>query len=53
MGMVENNIQRGIAITMGTVLAVRGAAWALAFGLAFSFLLEYKWTEEREDEVKV
>ena len=49
MNMVDNNIQRGISITMGVVLSVRGAAEALALGLAFSLLLEWKWIKSDEE----
>lgn len=40
MSMVTNNLQRGIAVVMGAVLAVKGAAWGLAIGLGLYILLE-------------
>ncbi len=33
MTMVTNNLQRGIAVVMGAILAVQGATWGLAIGL--------------------
>jgi hypothetical protein len=37
---LENNTERGIAGTMGVVLAVYGAGWGLATGAVLYFLIE-------------
>jgi hypothetical protein len=37
---LNNNTERGIAGTMGVVLAVYGAAWGLATGAALYILIE-------------
>ena len=42
ISMVSNNLQRGVAVVMGTVLAVQGAAWGLGVGAVLFVLLEYQ-----------
>ena len=37
---LENNTERGIAGTMGVVLAVYGAGWGLATGAILYYLIE-------------
>ncbi len=37
---LENNTERGIAGTMGVVLAVYGAGWGLATGVVLYLLIE-------------
>ena len=39
----QTNLERGIAIIVGSVLAVQGAAWGLGVGLVLWFFLEKNW----------
>ncbi|WP_220359361.1 hypothetical protein [Alkalilimnicola ehrlichii] len=39
----KSNLQRGIAIIVGAVLATKGAAWALGIGLVLWLVLERDW----------
>ncbi len=41
MKMLDNNQQRGVAMMMATILAVKGASWGLASGIVLYFLVEY------------
>jgi NADH:ubiquinone oxidoreductase subunit K len=50
MSLVSNNLQRGIAVIIGVVLAVQGAAWGLMIGLALYFLLEYQLVKALESD---
>ncbi len=50
MSLVSNNLQRGIAVIIGVVLAVQGAAWGLMIGLALYFLLECQLVKTLESD---
>ncbi|WP_323753314.1 hypothetical protein [Marinobacter sp.] len=39
----ETNLERGVAIIVGSVLAVKGAAWGLGIGLVLWLVLEKNW----------
>lgn len=39
----QTNLERGIAVIVGSVLAVQGAAWGLGVGLVLWFFLEKNW----------
>lgn len=39
----QTNLERGIAIIVGSVLAVQGAAWGLGIGLTLWLFLEKNW----------
>lgn len=39
----QTNLQRGVAVIVGSVLAVQGAAWGLGVGLVLWFFLEKNW----------
>lgn len=39
----QSNLERGIAVIVGSVLAVQGAAWGLGVGLVLWLCLEKKW----------
>ncbi|RMJ02672.1 hypothetical protein DOQ08_02136 [Marinobacter litoralis] len=39
----ESNLERGVAIIVGSVLAVKGAAWGLGIGLVLWLALEKNW----------
>lgn len=43
----SSNLQRGIAVIVGTVLVAKGAAWGLAVGLVLWALLEVDWANLR------
>ncbi|WP_207724709.1 hypothetical protein [Thermanaerosceptrum fracticalcis] len=54
MKMLDNNMQRGVAMTMAAILAIKGAAWGLASGIILYFLIEYTASEKvNVKEVKV
>lgn len=38
-----NNLQRGVAVIVGSVLAIKGAAWGLGIGLILFLFLEKNW----------
>ena len=38
-----NNLQRGVAVIVGSVLAIKGAAWGLGIGLVLFLFLEKNW----------
>lgn len=40
------NLQRGVAVIIGSVLAIKGAAWGLGIGLILYFFLERNWTQK-------
>ncbi|CEH29516.1 Uncharacterized protein BN1090_A2_01954 [Aneurinibacillus migulanus] len=40
----EGNLQKGIAVLVGAVLATKGAAWGLGIGIILWLLLEKDWT---------
>ena len=40
INMAKNDIQKGIAVVVGTALALKGATWGLALGLILHILLE-------------
>ncbi|MBZ0335605.1 hypothetical protein MARI_25390 [Marinobacter sp. JH2] len=53
----ETNLERGVAIIVGSVLAVKGAAWGLGIGLVLWLVLEKNWfadaykaTHHQDDE---
>ncbi len=39
----ESNLQKGIAVIVGAILATKGAAWGLGIGLILWFVLEREW----------
>lgn len=39
----QTNLERGVAVIVGSVLAVKGAAWGLGIGLVLWFFLEKNW----------
>ncbi|MBN6186285.1 hypothetical protein JQN58_04710 [Aneurinibacillus sp. BA2021] len=43
----EGNLQKGIAVLIGAVLATKGAAWGLGIGIVLWLLLEKNWTADR------
>jgi hypothetical protein len=42
MKMLTDNQQRGVAMVMGAVLALKGATWGLLSGIIFYYIIEYK-----------
>jgi hypothetical protein len=42
----QTNLERGVAVIVGSVLAVKGAAWGLGVGLVLWFFLEKNWFAE-------
>lgn len=42
-----SNLQRGIAIIIGAVLAAQGATWGLAVGIVLWLFLEIDWTKSK------
>ncbi|WP_372966357.1 hypothetical protein [Marinobacter sp.] len=56
----QTNLERGVAVIVGSVLAVKGAAWGLGIGLVLWVFLEKNWfadvyvaTHHHEDEPAV
>lgn len=54
----QTNLERGVAVIVGAVLAVQGAAWGLGVGLVLWFFLEKNWfadayeiTHHHDDEI--
>ncbi|WLR50267.1 hypothetical protein LC040_13425 [Bacillus tianshenii] len=41
----EGNLQKGVAIIVGAVLATKGAAWGLGVGLVLWLILERNWVK--------
>ena len=50
MSMTESKIEQGIAGVMGTVLAIRGAAWGLGVGILLYFLLKENTAAKKATE---
>lgn len=50
MEMTEGEVERGICGVMGSVLAIKGAAWGLAVGLIMHFLLHFYSGKEKAEE---
>ncbi|HHW38636.1 MAG TPA: hypothetical protein GXX18_15595 [Bacillales bacterium] len=48
----ESNLQRGIAIIIGAVLATKGAAWGLGVGIVLWLILEKNWVNKMEENVQ-
>lgn len=50
MEMLANrdNLERGIALIVGAILATQGAAWGLSVGIILWLLLEKKWIQPDE-----
>ena len=42
----QTNLERGVAVIVGSVLAVKGAAWGLGIGLVLWLFLEKNWFAE-------
>lgn len=47
----ETNLERGIAVIVGSVLAIKGAAWGLGIGLALWLILEKNWFADIKEVV--
>ncbi|PSL16187.1 hypothetical protein CLV44_102110 [Marinobacterium halophilum] len=48
----QSNLERGVAIIVGAILATKGAAWGLGVGLVLWAVLEKNWFAERESTAK-
>ncbi|MBS4021609.1 MAG: hypothetical protein KGZ79_04210 [Dethiobacter sp.] len=53
MSMVKDNLQRGIAMVMGVMIATQGAAWGLGIGLGLYLALERNWFKDVPEEAEV
>lgn len=53
LSLIKNNIQRGIAVVMGGVLAIQGAAWGLGIGLVLYLILERDWFKSELEKPSV
>lgn len=45
----KGNLEKGIAVIIGAVLATKGAAWGLGVGIVLWLLLEKKWVSVKVD----
>ncbi|MBP6345875.1 hypothetical protein AB8Q18_07530 [Neisseriaceae bacterium CLB008] len=43
----RSNVERGVAIMIGAILAVKGATWGLGIGIVLYILLERNWLQGR------
>lgn len=48
----SSNLQKGIAVIVGAVLASQGAAWGLAVGIVLWIVLEIDWSRTKKSEDK-
>ncbi len=46
----RSNVERGVAIMIGAILAVKGATWGLGIGIMLYLLLERNWLKGRGAE---
>lgn len=46
----NTNLERGVAVIVGAILATKGAAWGIGVGLVLWVVLERNWISATEDE---
>ena len=44
----KGNLEKGIAVIIGAVLATKGAAWGLGVGIVLWLLLEKNWVKNNK-----
>ncbi len=46
-----SNLERGVAVIIGSILAIKGAAWGLGIGFVLYLLLQKQWVKQRSTDV--